>query len=225
MSWFRCTGGNGGGSAEITETVFLTETEWNNLSVKDGSTIYYVTNENGDMVLYTYLGDKRILNKSDISDYEFWYENLKFPRNMGSGNYAYNYYRLNHGIKLNSAENLGRSWQLEFNVSPQAGSSSENVVIGTDTSSGQNIEIYFSSSSTTLSLYGKISATINNAADKDIIIKFENNVVTVSLDGVITNTINYTPTEDNTNNFVVANYRNYYCFSGIMKYIGFKWLD
>lgn len=225
MAWFKCVGNSGGGN--ISETVRLTETEWNNLSVKDNNKIYYVTNDNGDMVIYTYQGNRRILNyKNDISDYEFWYEDLKFPRNMSGADYAYSYYWLDHGIKLNSTENFGRSWQLEFNVSPQNGSSNENVVIGTTTSGDQNIEIYMGNTNNAmLYLYGKISAYIANARDKDVVIKFENNVVTVTVDGTLTNTINYTPTVDNNNYFVVANYRNYYCYSGIMKYIGFKWLS
>ena len=216
-----------GGVSEISEIVRLTETEWNNLSVKDNNKIYYVTNGNGDMVLYTYQGNRRILNyKNDISDYEFWYEDLKFPRNMGSADYAYSYYWLDNGIKLNSTENLGRSWQLEFNVSPENGTSRENAVIGTSTSDYQNIEIYMGNTNNAmLYLYGKISANIPNARDKDVIIKFENNVVTVTIDGVLTNTINYTPTEDNNNYFVVANYRDNYCYSGYMNYIGFKWLS
>jgi len=227
MAWYRCGGGSGSG--RISSTVRLTETEWEALSNKDNSTIYYVTNANGDMVLYTYQGSERILNYKSaaaISDYEFWYEDLKFPRNMDSTDYAYSYYWLDHGIKLNSTENLGRSWQLEFNVSPENGTSRENAVIGTSTSDDQNIEIYMGgTNNAVLYLYGKISATIQNARDKDIVIKFENNVVTVTVDGTLTSTINYTPTVDNNNYFVVANYRNNYCYSGYMNYIGFKWLS
>lgn len=224
MVYFKCMG-NGGG--KITGTIRLTETEWNNLSVKDNNKIYYITNENDDMIIYTYQGNRRILNyKNDISDYEFWYEDLKYPRNMGGADYAYNYYWLDNGIKLNSTENLGRSWQLEFNASPQSGTSNDKVVIGTDTSSDQNIEIYYGGNNyATLYLYGKISVTIQNARDKDIIVKFENNVVTVTVDGVLTNTVNYTPVEDNNNYFVVGNYRNNYSFNGYINYVGFKWLS
>lgn len=212
---------------EISETVRLTETEWNNLSVKDNNKIYYITNDNGDMIIYTYQGNRRILNyKNDISDYVFWYEDLKFPRDMISADYAKEYYWLDNNIMLNSTENLGRSWQLEFNVSPQTGSSSEKVVIGTDTSSDQNVEFYITGAGS-LCLYGQGFNDDNcgNVVNKNVIVKFENNIITVTVDNILVITKNYTPTVDNNNYFVVANYRDYYCFNGYMNYIGFKWLS
>ena len=226
MAWYKCIGG----SEKVTETVRLTETEWNNLSVKDNNKIYYVTNANGDMIRKTYQGNRRILRKSDISDYEFWYEDLRFPRYYNSGDFARQYYWINDGVQIFLNENLNRGWQLEFNVDPQ--SSNENPIIGTASSNPssataptQNLEIYPQGSTSTLLLYGKISATIPNAIGEDVIIKYENGTITVYINDVVVYTTNFTPVADTDNYFIIGDYRNNYCFEGVMNYIGFKWLS
>lgn len=229
MAWYKCIGNSGGGgSSEISEIVRLTETEWNNLSTKDNNKIYNVTNSNGDMIKKTYQGNRRILRKSDISDYEFWYEDLRFPRYYISGDFAMQYYWINDGIQIFLNENLNRGWQLEFNVDPQ--SSNENPIIGTASSNPssataptQNLEIYPRGSN--LLLYGKISAKIPNAIGEDVIIKYENGTVTVYVNDVVAYTTNFTPVADTDNYFIIGDYRNNYCFEGVMNYIGFKWLS
>jgi hypothetical protein len=199
----------------------------------DNSKIYLVTNNTGDMVKYQYQGSRRLLRKQNISDYEFWYEDLMFPIGMSSNSSgklnSYEHYYINTWIQINSTANRGRPWQLEFCVNQMIGngSSSEGVVFGTPTNSNQNFEFYLGSNNN-LYLYGT-GFNDDNCGDvqgKDVVMSYENDVLTVTVDGVVTKTKNYSPSsDDNVNTAYIANYRGNYCFSGMMNYIGFKWLD
>ena len=206
----------------------------------DSDKLYLITNSNGEMIKYNYLGNNRLTRyktPEEIEDYEFWYEDLVFPMGMSSSSSDNNYYGnywINSNIKLFSTENIDKNWQIEFNIKAQrgSGSSSDTVILGTPTNSSRYFEFFVSSSGEKLGLYG---ADYNgteycgevNITNKDVIIKYENKILTVTIDGTLVKTKDLSSRSvDNTNTFYVARYSSSrdYCFNGTMNYIGFKWL-
>lgn len=224
----------------IHKIVNLTYTDWNALVTKDKYTLYNVfTDRESTIIWKTFLGDKRILcykDENDLSDYEFWYENLWFGYTNGASSYARYQSIINTGIKIRSAANINRDWQLEFNCEPthtNKSGGSESPIIGSYGSSSPNYyELYTKHSDTNDNLYpyGCIGndSSLGSITNKDVIIRKVNNVITYIVDGVEVRTYNWnssSTTESDDYQMVIGYYRQSHFFEGNMKYIGFKWLS
>lgn len=202
----------GSGGSNVSNVSKLTETEYANLSTKDNNTIYIITPDNrDDIILYQYQGNNRIVSK-DISDYEFWYENV----------YLSNSFSITTNVNIGGT-NYNRDWQIEMNLEKPFAANNiaiigfENTSADFDQPSGYDLQGY--------NLFGTSSQQIvQNFPDKDIIIKKENGTVTVTADGVQTFTSNVF--DDIDANMILFNYYsgNYY-WQGWINYIGFKWLS
>ena len=183
------------------------------------------------MALFSAQGSRKIIQKSDTSGYEFWYENLSFPAFGSAGNVNLDP-TIYLDIMLASDANKDRNWQLEFNVEPEnGGSGSENVVIGTvGTDSSGKYEVYTNKSDTNLHIYG-ILGNDNSLGDidgKDVVIKREGSSVITSIDGTVVSTYTLSSITTQTSDdykMDIGSYRKQHTFYGKMNYIGFKWLS
>ena len=208
--------------------------EFQALETKRDDIIYNITGETYDTrILETYQGNRRITQyKKDISDYEFWYEELTFTSGALSLTATQNL--IPTSVDINQTETLSRDWQIEFNASPlESGvttGSTEMPVIGNYNGSGNGvIEFYFSASSPShFYLYGSSlnDDSIGDVRGKDVIIKKENGYIYAFVDGVQVYSRAYTPSVHSSSNPLdIGSYRRNYLFSGKIKYIGFKWLS
>lgn len=234
MAWYRCIGNSGGGSSEISEIVRLTETEWNNLSTKDNNKIYNVTNSNGDMIRKTYQGNRRILRKQDISDYEFWYEDLIFPDvlSVSNNNYHNNArnYAINTGIEIFSSSNYQKSFEIDFKVNPVFNTSDSHRygnIIAKNNYTSPEFQIYVDEQISGVGITnGSMDSRISNMFNKDIQYVFDrdNGNVKMYVDDVLTDTQSLTTSIEADNPLLIGLYGTYSPFNGIINYIGFKWL-
>lgn len=210
-----------GGAGDVS-TMLISESDFDNLDVKDGNTVYEVYhNTFGTQILKKYQGDKRIINyKQDISEYEFWYEDvacISKPYDKSSDSSEI----VNTGITWN--EFISNDWQIEFNVTSML-NSSESAIIGSNTSG--NFEIYFNSSNN-LYIYGfgpDRAMTDCNGADIKITFNHTTKETKVYRNDVLIDTFTASASGSSSAYIQLFDYRNNYKFLGIVKYIGFKWL-
>ena len=210
----------------------LTKTEYNALETKDNTIIYNIVTEGRPFrVLEQYQGDRRItLYKDDVSDYEFWYEELMFPTNS-VGEFEAEQAAIVTTVDINNTETIDRDWQLEFYFTPNDNryGTSEYPVVGSLSGNGNgNIELYTQSSNLQgFWLYGSSlpDSNIGDIKNKDVKITVENHVFRLWADGELIYTKNdYNPGSHTSNPLTIGSYRMNYLFSGKIKYVGFKWL-
>lgn len=210
------------GGAGNVSTMLISESDFDNLSVKDGNTVYEVYhNTFGTQILTRYQGDKRIINyKQDISEYEFWYEDvacIQKPDNKSGDTSEI----VNTGITWN--EFISNDWQIEFNATSVL-NSSESAIIGSNTSG--NLEIYFVSTNS-LYIYGfgpDRAMTDCNGADMKITFNHTTKETNVYKNDVLIDTFTASASSSSSAYIQLFDYRDNYKFLGIVKYIGFKWL-
>lgn len=218
----------GGGGQDISEIVRLTSTEYDALQTKDDTKLYQIgTSAASELITKSFQGNKRILRKQDISDYEFWYEDLYFPYKYNSSDYI-----LPFGFGIETQENYQKNWQLEFKVTIPTGTdpnSSEFPVFGTVDSSGRYLEFYVSRNGTGFKIFSNdySDSSVGNLSGTDVVVKREGNVLTISSDGVTTATLTWNGSSyDDSALMYIGRYKrsNLYLMSGFIEYIGFKWL-
>jgi len=217
MAWFKCIGSIQGGGTNVSKTVLISETDFANLSQKESDTLYEVWHDGtkGSQVLKRYIGNDRITRKGDISDYEFWYEDVCCTNKDAEA------------VPLSISWNdfISRDWQLEFNSNTYI-TSSESCIFGSD--SDGVLEIYYSSAHN-LCIYGwGPDIGISGCENQDIKIVYDhtNNECNVYKNDTLVQT--FTPNSKSSNlNLRLFSYKqnNNYVYNGIVKYIGFKWLD
>ena len=189
------------------------ETEITNVHSND--TLYYVTDDSrNDINLYMAQGDNRIPSKyfEDISDYEFWYEDVSISD-----------YPVQTDISF-EGDNANRDFEFVFNLGPRA-VGSECVLIGCNDSAR---EIYYDSyGNVDLKAYGGIlgqaSSIVPNFAGKDVVIKRESGVVTVTSNGTVTVTSDTWDLPGYLKLFAYTG--NNYKYVGHINYFGFRWLN
>ena len=213
--------------------ITLTKEEYNALTEKDNAIIYNIVDAGRPFrVLEQYQGDKRVtLYKDNVSDYEFWYEELTFPT-QSTGDFDADQAAIVTEVDINSTETINRDWQLEFRFVPNANGygTSEYPIVGSFSSSGSGlVEFYTQSSSLNgFWLYGSSLSdnNIGDMRDKDVMIKVESHVLTVYADGELIYTkSDYSPSSHESNPLTIGSYRMNYLYSGKIKYVGFKWLS
>lgn len=213
--------------------ITLTKTEYNALETKDDKIIYNIVDiDRPFRVLEQYQGDKRItLYKDNVSDYEFWYEELTFPTNS-AGEFEPEQAAIVTTVDINNEETINRDWQLEFYFTPNDNGygTNEYPIIGSLSSSGSGlIELYTQLSNLQgFWLYGSSlpDSNIGDIKNKDVKITVENHVFRLWADGELIYTKNdYNPGSHTSNVLTIGSYRMGYLFSGKIKYIGFKWLS
>lgn len=210
------------GGAGNVSTVLISESDFDNLSVKNGNTVYEVYhNTFGTQILRKYQGDKRIINyKQDISEYEFWYEDvacIQKPDNKSGDTSEI----VNTGITWDDF--ISHDWQIEFNATSML-NSSESAIIGSNTSG--NLEIYFGSTNN-LYIYGfGPDRAMNDCNGADIKITFNHTTkeTNVYRNDVLIDTFTASASSSSSAYIQLFDYRDNYKFLGIVKYIGFKWL-
>ncbi len=202
-------------------------------SPKKNDEIYLVTNSDGVMVREQYQGADRILRKGDISAYAFYYEDLVFPSAYHNNYQPLTNYCIDSGFSLYHTDNVNRDWQIEFNVHAVPNNVGGDIVVvgnallsGSQTRPSNLTEIYLDSSNDLI--IGLVSETnVGNAQDKDVVIRKVGTTITVTIDGTEVYNATFPYTTGGTGNdehLFIGNYRNTYVFSGIINYIGFKWL-
>ena len=217
-------------SYEIKEVLTMTETEYNALQQKDNDTVYYTTNSNGILGIAQYQGNRQIRQKADTSAYEFWYENLTFSQATSAASQSLDP-TIYTGVQILSSANIGRDFQIEFNIeTTSGGGGSENCIIGSIGQGSARFEIYTPKSTTaSLYLYGLFGndSNLGDVTDKDVVIKKEGNTLTTTIDGVQADsrTISWSSTDDTDYQLCIGSYRKYHTFCGKINYIGFKWLN
>ena len=227
-----------GGSTDISEVARLTETEWSNLQIKDNNKIYLICNDQKDMVRKMYQGDRRILKKEDISDYEFWYEDLRFPYylNTSTGTaYSADRYAFDTEINPFSNDNKERSFEIDFKIiNAILGHSYGNIIANHAYDSSKVFQIYYYEGESKVGFGFQQSGDHNTSStsvlNKDIRMVFdrtESPTVTVNIyiDNVLDSTFIVTNFEYSNNALRIGLYDNYSPFNGCIDYIGFKWLD
>lgn len=217
MAWFKCIGSIQGGGTSITKTVLLSETEYANLVTKEDDTLYEVYHDDrGSQILNRYVGSTRITRKENSDDYEFWYEDVFCNE------------RESETVLLDISWNdfISRDWQLEFNANTYI-TSSESCIFGSD--SDGVLEMYFYGSDHRFSIFGwgpdnSIADCMNQ--DMKIVYNHTNNEVNVYKNDVVVQTFTPSSKSSNLNVRLFSYKQNYnYKYGGLVKYIGFKWLD
>lgn len=224
MAYFRC-GGGGSDGVNIQKMIQLTESEFNSLVTKSDDTIYIVTNANKNLHLYTYQGDRRILNyidESELSDYEFWYEDIYYINNISStGNAA-----IEIPLSIFAAENAGRDFEIRLACNPVNG---EYNYILSDENENYSLRINQNSYPNQIISHGAFNEAgtnnkwLNYTYGTEFIYKRVNGNIEIWSDGTM---IDQWSARGFTNNSTckIGNYSRYY-FYGNIKYIGFKWLS
>ena len=221
----------GGEETKIDKIIELTETDYNALATKDPNTLYNVLTDSEALIKYSCLGSNRIVNNPNISQYEFWYENLFYAKGTAAGTSDLNP-TIYTGIKILSQSNINRDWQIEFNVIPiNDGGGSENAVIGVTASSGNNrFEMYTKKENSNLYLYGIFGndSNLGDISNKDVVLTKSNNTVTCTIDGTQVSTKAWDASNTSESDDLAINIgsmRNFHTFCGLINYIGFKWLS
>lgn len=216
---------------------------------KKDDEIYLITNENGDMILYQYQGNNRILRKDDISDYEFWYEDVIFPDYLYLSSSSYHNSASNYAIpttvEINSSENYQKSFEIDFNIKPVFNQDSSithqycNIIANKIyNSSGHLFQIFAKNSSNVPVLGigdGGTDVDYTSAGDitnKDIRVVYDRDESKrkIYIDNVLIDerAISSSVVENN-NPLQIGLYGTissaYSPFNGKINYIGFKWLD
>lgn len=115
MAFYPCNMGSG-----IKSVLRVTQTEYDNLATKDGTTLYLITNVNKDMIIKMMQGEDRF-DVDDANDYLFKYKNIFLPGGCTMSGGKYNYignYNLNTGIKPFSTDNNSRSFEIVMKLHP-----------------------------------------------------------------------------------------------------------
>lgn len=193
----------------------------------DSDKIYLVTNKNGDMVRKQYQGIKRILRKEDISDYEFYYEDLYFPASLDVQSSVYNSarnYAIDTGIELFSNENYQKSFEIVFKVNPHLSQSYGNIFAKNNYTT-PSFQIYCSNDNK-IGITYNTDHIYNDCAGKDIkiIVDRINNEYKFYADNVLIDTQSITNWTENNNSSLIGLYGVYSPYNGFIEYIGFKWL-
>ena len=228
-------GGIVDGSEQINEVVRLTQTEYDNLATKYNNKLYLITNSNKDMIYKQYQGNRRILRKQDISDYEFWYEDLIFPDvlSVSNNNYHNNArnYAINTGIEIFSSSNYQKSFEIDFKVNPVFNTSDSHRygnIIAKNNYTSPEFQIYVDEQINGVGITnGSMDSRISNMFNKDIRYVFDrdNGNVKMYVDDVLTDTQSLTTSIEADNPLLIGLYGTYSPFNGTINYIGFKWLD
>ena len=223
MAYYRCGGGSSG--VNIQKMVQLTESEFNSLVTKSDDTIYIVTNSNKNLHLYTYQGERRILNyidESELSDYEFWYEDVNYINNIGSTGSAY----IDDPLTIFASENAGRDFEIRIACNPIGGN---NRYLISDASEDYSLRISVNDypnqiiSHGNFNIAGTNNTWLNYVYGTEFIYKRVNNNIQIWSDGVM---IDQWPARSYISNSTcqIGYWSNNY-FYGNIKYIGFKWLS
>lgn len=242
MAWFKCVGPIEGGGGISLPTNFWkgNQTDYDNLSSYDDSTLYEViqTVNTRSTMSYTYdcinkiyIGSTQVFPVQK-DGYDFVIEDITFP---SSGD---NDYQIKTGIDLigHSSGNYNRNWQLEFKVeldsNPQI--SGDYVILGGQRSTSGLWEIYLNSSGD-LYLFGHGVSDANycsGANNHDIKIVRDGETLYVYKDNVL----EYTKTGYLQNDYGEGSSTDYglqinrysgnsnYRFPGTIHYLKFKWL-
>lgn len=225
MAYYRCNGAGSSG-VNVQKMVELTESEFNALVSKSDDAIYIVTNANRNLHIYTYQGDRRILNyidESELSEYEFWYEDVYYINNIiSTGNAA-----IEIPLAIFAAENAGRDFELRFSCNPASGQQYNYIISDVNEDFALRIDTRYYPDQ--VILHGAFNETdtnnkwLNYTYGTEFIYKRVNNNIQIWSGGSM---IDQWPARSYTSNLtcVIGNYSNYY-FNGNLKYIGFKWLS
>lgn len=225
MAFYPCNIGSGSSGVNIQKMVQLTESEFNSLATKSDDTIYIVTNTDKNLHLYTYQGERRILNyidESELSDYEFWFEDVYYLHNVGSTGAAH----IDVPLAIFDAENAGRDFEIRIACNPVSGD--YNYLLS-DASENYSLRINHNSYPNQIISHGNFNESGTNnewlsyVYDTEFIYKRVNNNIQIWSDGVM---IDQWPARTYTGNSTlqIGYWSNYY-FYGNIKYIGFKWLS
>ncbi len=235
-----CMAIEGGGSVTLPTKFWQgNQTDYDNLSVYDDNTLYYVilpynvrssSSSDFNPTYRIYIGSNQVFPvKKDGYDYVL--EDITFP---DAGN---NDYKIPTGINIINADNCERDWQLEFKAETGANPSisGDYVIIGGQRISSGLWEIYLNSSGD-LYLFGhgvSDSRYCQGANNHDIKIIRDSGTLYVYKDDVLENTITgyYQKDEQTGNNKDYSWMVNFYSgngqyrFPGTIHYLKFKWLD
>lgn len=224
MAYYHCNG-SGSAGVNVQKMVQLTESEFNALVTKSDDTIYFVMNENKNLHLFTYQGDRRILNyidESELSDYEFWYEDVYFMSNIDSTGTA----KIDVPLAIFAEENAGRDFEIRLSCVPISGV--DNYLIS-DISANYSLKINHNSypnkiiSSGVLNEAGTNTKWLSYNYGSEFIYKRVNNNVEIWSGGTMIDT--WPARSYNNNQTCTIGSFSYYYFYGNIKYIGFKWLS
>ncbi len=215
----------------------------------ESNKIYLITNENGDMILYQYQGNNRILRKDDISDYEFWYEDVIFPDYLYLSSSSYHNSASNYAIpttvEINSSENYQKSFEIDFNIKPVFNQDPDtkhqycNIIANKIYNTSGHLFQIFAKNSSNIPVLGigdgGTDVEYTSAGDitnKDIRVVYDRDESKrkIYIDNVLIDerAISSSVVENN-NPLQIGLYGTissaYSPFNGKFNYIGFKWLD
>lgn len=227
----------GGGGTDISEMVRLTEAEWSNLQTKDEDKIYLICNDQKDMIRKMYQGNRRILKKEDISEYEIWYEDLWFPYYLATSSgytYSADRYAFDTDLEPFSSENYQRSFEVCCKINPILNQNYGNIMASHSYRSNKVFQFYFYRSDNGIGTAFKsdgntieISSDCRNKDLRMVVDRSNQNACTVSIyiDDVLAGSAEFTNFTDSDNPLRIGLYDTYSPFNGYIDYIGFKWLD
>lgn len=229
MAYIRCGSGSSGGISEI---VKLTQSEYNNLATKDSNKLYLIYNPNQSIVYRAYQGATPISKyktAQEIETYDYYFEDLCFNYDDIQSNPKV---WLNSGIKLFTAENKNRNWELDFACDIDYTKTGELCLFGTSNTSYNIYEIWAEDNEPNIiGIYGYLSSTgssdrYNYTAGQEMKIKRENGNIKVYVDGVLQNEYSKSFSEAY-GDIIIGAYDggNRYVFYGLIRYVGFKWLS
>lgn len=235
MAFYPCNIGSGSSGVNIQNVEYIKMSDWINLLNPDPNTLYNVTNESMLVTLQRFVGNKPILSyisESDFNDYEFWYEDVNIPTDL-NGNYS----RFNTGLEINNSDTNKKNYELKFRYNPASLTSTTAKTLIIDPSSNYEVKVNTGSYPDKCNCAGQFTQSgglysYDYTYDTEFKIRREydegNNVnnMTVYSNNVLVGS--YTKP-------VVTNTNPMYLFAkhtsgtepstGLIKYIGFKWLS
>ena len=203
------------GGLNIETTWYGTIEQYDLIVDKDPTCLYIINDEN--FIIEEYVGSKRIYPH----DIDTIIENF----------YTHNIYSYETGIELFSAAVDSHDWEITLNLNVES-TSGERCALGCATSnSGEPaIELYVASSRV-LQFYQRSTGSSgsynlgDSYYDKDIIITKENSTLTITCEGTVLYSGTWQlPTNINAHMYIGSYRAGYYYWSGLIKYVKFRYL-
>lgn len=234
MAFYPCNIGSSGG-LDIQNVEYIKMSDWINLSNPDATTLYNVTNESMLVTLQRFVGDKPVLSyisESDFNSYEFWYEDVNIPSELSGTNS-----RFNTGLEINNSDTNKKNYELRFKFNPSSLSSTTAKTIIIDPSSTYEVKVNSGSYPDKCNCAGQFTQS-GGLYSYDYTYDTEFKIIReYDIDNNVNNMTVYS------NNILVGSYtkpivtntNTMYLFAkhttgtepstGLIRYIGFKWLS
>lgn len=203
------------GGLNIESTWYGTIEQYDLIIDKDPNCLYLVNNDN--FIIEEYIGRKRIFPQYPDAIVEYFY--------------THDVYSYDTGIKLFSSDVDSHDWEIIINLNVDS-TSSERCALGCATSSPSEpaIELYVAGSRV-LQFYSRSTGSSgsynlgDSYYDKDIIFKKENGTLTITCEGTVLYSGTWElPTNINAHMYIGSYRPGYYYWSGLIKYVKFRYL-